>query len=149
MHHIDIPVVVREGGIVPKQQTTHAAGFDLQADIPEGEVLTIYSGQKQLVSTGLSMAIPVGWEGQVRPRSGLAYKHGVTVLNSPGTIDSDYRGDIGVILINHSEMPVYINRGDRIAQLVFNEVPTVSFDIVKELPSTDRGTSGFGSTGTK
>jgi dUTP pyrophosphatase len=131
----------------PRQQTTGAAGVDLLAALPPGEVLTISPGKRTLVPTGLAMAIPPGYEAQVRPRSGLAAKHGVTVLNSPGTIDADYRGEVKVILINLGDAPFEIRRGDRIAQLVVAPVVQVNFELREVLDATERGTGGFGSTG--
>ncbi|MCH8554481.1 MAG: dUTP diphosphatase, partial [Schleiferiaceae bacterium] len=104
-------------------------------------------GDYELVPTGLFLALPEGYEAQVRPRSGLAFKHGVTVLNSPGTIDADYRGEVGVLLINHGKVPFTVNDGERIAQLIIAEVKQISWNEVTELPTTERGSGGFGSTG--
>ncbi len=129
--------------IVPKYQTAGAAGVDLCSV----EDVTIGEGDKALVATGLSMAIPQGWEGQVRPRSGLAAKSALTVLNTPGTIDSDYRGEVKVILINHGHGVFHVRKGDRIAQMVFTPVAQADFAEVEDLESTDRGAGGFGSTG--
>ena len=129
--------------IVPKYQTAGAAGVDLCSV----EDVTIGEGDKALVATGLSMAIPQGWEGQVRPRSGLAAKSALTVLNTPGTIDSDYRGEVKVILINHGHGVFHVRKGDRIAQMVFAPVAQAEFTEVETLESTDRGAGGFGSTG--
>ncbi|MBF0382684.1 MAG: dUTP diphosphatase [Magnetococcales bacterium] len=131
---------------LPKYETAGSAGMDLRAAISQNESLTLNPGQRELVPTGLSMAIPQGWEGQVRPRSGLALKKGVTVLNSPGTIDSDYRGEVGVILINHGDAPFEIKRGERIAQLVLAKVSQCQWNIVTNLEKTQRD-GGFGSTG--
>jgi len=131
----------------PRQQTAGAAGVDLLAALPPGEVLSLAPGQRSLVPTGLTMAIPMGYEGQVRPRSGLAAKHGVTVLNTPGTIDADYRGELKVILINLGDAPFEIRRGERIAQLVVAPVSQVNFELRENLDATERGTGGFGSTG--
>ncbi|HEY5997111.1 MAG TPA: dUTP diphosphatase [Candidatus Deferrimicrobiaceae bacterium] len=138
---------VREGGeaLLPERQTGGAAGFDLRADI-EGE-LVIQPMGRCAVPTGIAMAIPHGAEGQVRPRSGLALNHGITCLNSPGTIDSDYRGEVMVILANLGDRPFSVRRGDRIAQIVFAPVSEASFRIVDSLEDTDRGDGGFGSTG--
>ncbi|MCG2631165.1 dUTP diphosphatase [Bradyrhizobium sp. WYCCWR 13023] len=136
-----------EGLPLPAYQTAEAAGLDLMAAVPEGEPITLASGQYALVPTGLAIALPPGFEAQVRPRSGLAAKHGVTVLNSPGTVDADYRGEIKVILINHGEAPFVIKRGERIAQMVIAPVLQAVLDPVATLSSTDRGTGGFGSTG--
>jgi dUTP pyrophosphatase len=134
---------VHPDAIVPKYQTAGAAGVDLCSV----EDVTIGEGDKALVATGLSMAIPRGWEGQVRPRSGLAAKSALTVLNSPGTIDSDYRGEVKVILINHGHGVFHLRKGDRIAQMVFALVGRAEFAEVETLESTDRGAGGFGSTG--
>ena len=111
--------------------------------------IIIESGEWKLISTGIYIKLPNGFEAQVRPRSGLALKKGITVLNSPGTIDSDYRGEIGVILINHSKNEFIVNNGDRIAQLVFNKFEQIEWSNVEELNETNRGTGGFGSTGVK
>ena len=111
--------------------------------------LEIAPGQRKLVPTGISIALPAGYEAQIRPRSGLALKHGVTLLNSPGTIDADYRGEIGVILINHGEAPFTVARGDRIAQLVVAPVSRLAWQEVAELPASARGIGGFGSTGAR
>lgn len=131
----------------PRQQTAGAAGVDLLAALPPGEVLSLAPGQRTLVPTGLALAIPEGYEGQVRPRSGLAARHGVTVLNSPGTIDADYRGELKVILINLGDAAFEIRRGERIAQLVVAPVSQVNFELRETLDATERGAGGFGSTG--
>lgn len=133
------------GPLVP--QTDGAAGSDLKAALPEVETLVVEPGARVLVPTGLAMAIPPGYEAQVRPRSGLAAKFGVTVLNAPGTIDSDYRGEVKVILINHGDTPFEIRRGDRIAQMVVARVAAAAFFEVERLEDTARGAGGFGSTG--
>ena len=130
---------------LPKYETEGSAGMDIKANIDESILLEPL--QRVLVKTGLYLSLPEGLECQIRPRSGLALKHGVTVLNSPGTIDSDYRGEIGVILVNLSEQNFIINDGDRIAQMVITKHETVSFIEVDELSETERGTGGFGSTG--
>lgn len=132
---------------LPKQQTAGAAGLDLMAAIAEGEVLEIAPGDYAKVPTGLAMALPEGYEGQVRPRSGLAAKHGVTVLNSPGTVDADYRGEIMVLLINHGKEPFALRRGERIAQMVVAPVSAVTLVEVETLDETARGEGGHGSTG--
>lgn len=134
---IDVPL--------PEYQTTNAAGMDLCAAI-EDEIVIEPLGRK-LVPTGLSMAIPAGFEGQVRPRSGLAWRHGVTVLNSPGTIDADYRGELKVLLVNLSDAPFRLTRGERIAQLVICPVEHAELVLVDELDATTRGAGGYGSTG--
>lgn len=134
-----------EGLPVPGYMSEHAAGADLCAAIREE--LTLLPGARALVPTGFSIALPAGYEAQVRPRSGLAIRRGVTCLNSPGTIDADYRGEISIVLANLGSEPVVISRGDRIAQLVVAPVSHASFDLVAELPPTLRGDGGFGSTG--
>ena len=136
-----------EGLPLPAYQTAEAAGLDLLAAVPEGAPMTLAPGQYALVPTGLAIALPPGHEAQVRPRSGLAAKHGVTVLNSPGTIDADYRGEIKVILINHGAAPFVVKRGERIAQMVIAPVVQAALVPVVTLSSTDRGAGGFGSTG--
>ena len=135
------------GLALPKQQSAGAAGADLLAALGVSEVVTIAPGARAIVPCGFAMALPVGYEGQVRPRSGLAAKHGVTVLNTPGTIDADYRGEVKVILINHGGAPFEIRRGDRIAQLVVAPVSAVTFSERESLDETERGAQGFGSTG--
>ena len=131
---------------LPTYATEHSAGMDLSAAIEEA--VEIGPGERMLIPTGLKIALPDGYEAQVRPRSGLALKHGVTVLNSPGTIDADYRGEIGVILINHGSEPFTVERGMRIAQMVVERHSTVSWEVVEDLDATSRGAGGFGSTGT-
>jgi len=133
---------------LPQYETDGAAGLDLQAAIPEGEELVLAPGARDMVPTGLAMALPHGYEAQIRPRSGLAAKNGVTALNSPGTIDCDYRGEVKVILINHGTDPLVITRGMRIAQMIIAPVTRGIFEEHDSLPETDRGTGGFGSTGT-
>lgn len=130
---------------LPAYETAGAAGLDLRAAIDAPLVLA--PGERALVPTGLAMQLPEGFEGQVRPRSGLAFRHGVTVLNAPGTVDSDYRGEVSVVLINHGSEHFTITRGDRIAQLVIAPVSRASFSEVKTLNETARGTGGYGSTG--
>lgn len=136
-----------EGLALPAYQSAHAAGLDLVAAVPEGAPMMLAPGQYALVPTGLTIALPPGYEAQVRPRSGLAAKHGVTVLNSPGTIDADYRGEIGVLLINHGAAPFTIRRGERISQMVIASVVQAELVPVISLSATDRGSGGFGSTG--
>ena len=135
-----------EGLPVPHYQTEHSAGVDLYAALDEDMV--IGAGRWKLVPTGIAVAIPEGYEGQVRPRSGLALKHGIGMLNSPGTIDADYRGEIGVILFNFSDTPFAVHRGDRIAQMVIAKLERARFEKVETLTKTDRGAGGFGHTGT-
>lgn len=136
-HGMDLPL--------PTYMSTHAAGMDLYAAV-EKEV-TIPPGEWKLVPTGISIALPEGYEAQVRPRSGLALKQGISVLNTPGTVDADYRGEVGVILMNHSKQNLIVKRGDRIAQMIINKIEQIKFEEVGELPTTDRGAGGFGSTG--
>jgi dUTP pyrophosphatase len=132
---------------LPSRQSHGAAGIDLAAAIPEGEPLVISPGSRALTPTGFAMALPEGYEGQIRPRSGLAAEHGVTVLNAPGTIDADYRGEIKVLLVNLGDAPFVVARGMRIAQLVVAPVAEVAIEEVGELPESARGDGGFGSTG--
>jgi dUTP pyrophosphatase len=132
---------------LPEYQSKGAAGLDLIAAVQDGNPLTLQPGERALVPTGLVLQIPEGHEAQVRPRSGLALRHGVTVLNSPGTIDADYRGEVMVILINLGAEPVKISRGERIAQLVFSPITQASLIAVKSVSDTARGSGGFGSTG--
>jgi len=130
---------------IPKRMTEGSAGFDLQAAVDEP--VTLEPGQRKLIPTGFAMAMPIELEAQIRPRSGLAYKHGITCLNSPGTIDADYRGEVKVLLINLGDQPFTIERGERIAQMLFGLVPKVIIDEADELPETLRGAGGFGHTG--
>jgi len=134
---------------LPRQQTASAAGADLLAAVAEGEEMEIAPGARALVPCGFAMALPEGYEAQVRPRSGLAAKFGVTVLNAPGTIDADYRGEVKVILVNHGDEAFVICRGDRIAQLVVAPVTAFAFSAAETLDETTRGAGGFGSTGHK
>jgi dUTP pyrophosphatase len=136
-----------EGLALPAYQTAHAAGLDLLAAVAEDRPMTLAPGQRALVPTGLMIALPDGFEAQVRPRSGLALKHGVTVLNAPGTVDADYRGEVAVLLINHGTEPFIIHRGERIAQMVIAPVSRAQLAAVTALSSTERGSGGFGSTG--
>ena len=132
---------------LPAYATAGAAGLDLQAAIADPVVLT--PGERRVIPTGLTIAVPTGYEAQVRPRSGLALKQGLSIPNAPGTIDSDYRGEVGVILINLGQAPVTIERGMRIAQLVLAKVEQLAWESVTSLDETARGTGGFGSTGVK
>jgi dUTP pyrophosphatase len=136
-----------EGLALPAYQSADAAGLDLLAAVPESSPLILAPGARAQVPTGLTIALPAGYEAQVRPRSGLAAKHGVTVLNAPGTVDADYRGEIGVLLINHGDAPFAIRRGERIAQLVIAAVARAELVAAATLSTTDRGSGGFGSTG--
>ena len=142
---LNIPVIVKTKNELPKYETINSAGMDLRANIEEPIVLKPM--ERRLIPTGLYMALPQGFEAQIRPRSGLAFKKGITVLNSPGTIDSDYRGEIKVILVNLSNEPFVINPGERIAQMVVARYEQVEWDEVEVLDETERGTGGFGSTG--
>jgi dUTP pyrophosphatase len=130
---------------LPRYQSDHAAGLDLLAALESD--LTLAPGERALVSTGIALALPPGHEAQVRPRSGLALRDGVTMLNSPGTIDADYRGTVKLIVVNHGAAPVTIRRGERLAQLVVARVERAALQVVDELPDSGRGDGGFGSTG--
>ena len=145
---VEIQVLANAHGLaLPAYQSAHAAGLDLLAAIRDDAPLTLMPGHRALVPTGLILAVPPGFEAQVRPRSGLALKHGVTVLNAPGTIDADYRGEVGVLLVNHGDVAFTINRGERIAQLVIAPVTRANLVAVASLSATERGDGGFGSTG--
>ena len=136
-----------EGLPLPAYQSAHAAGLDLLAAVPEDTPLVLAPGAHVLVPTGLAIALPEGFEAQVRPRSGLAAKHGVTILNAPGTVDADYRGEISVILVNLGHEAFVVRRGERIAQMVIATVARANLVPVATLASTERGSGGFGSTG--
>ena len=142
---IKVPLINNSHYDLPSYSTKQSSGLDLRANILEEIILAPF--ERKLIPTGLSISIPEGYEAQVRPRSGLSIKNGITVLNSPGTIDSDYRGDIGVILINLSKESYTINPGDRMAQLVFSKYEKIEWRIVSDLTDSNRGKSGFGSTG--
>lgn len=145
---IDVQILPHGEGLpLPAYQTAHAAGLDLLAAVPPDAPLVLASGGHAMVPTGLSIALPDGYEAQVRPRSGLAARHGVTVLNSPGTVDADYRGEICVLLINHGKEPFTIRRGERIAQMVIAAVARAELSPATTLTTTARGSGGFGSTG--
>ncbi len=135
------------GVTLPEYHSPEAAGMDLRAALPADEPLLLDPTKRALVPTGLAFALPQGYEAQVRPRSGLAYRHGVTLLNAPGTIDADYRGEVQVLLINLGEAPFTVERGMRVAQLVIAPVTRARLDVVRALPETQRGGGGFGSTG--
>jgi len=141
-----IKVINKSQNKLPNYETPNSAGMDLRADISEPYLLT--PGESKLFPTGLYMAIPAGYEAQIRPRSGLALKHGITVLNTPGTIDADYRGNIGIILINHSHQAFQVNPGERIAQMVIAKCEQAELELVDSLDDTERGDGGFGHTGT-
>ena len=132
---------------LPERATSHAAGFDLRACVESETVVP--AGGRALVPTGIQVAVPEGYEAQIRPRSGLALRHGVTLANTPGTIDADYRGEVAVIVINHGAAPFVVRRGDRIAQMVVARVPEVVLEDVEELPGSARGAGGFGHTGSR
>ncbi len=147
---VEIKKLVHFGELkLPEYETVLAAGADLRAAVEEHAPLILQPGARALVPTGLAMALPAGYEAQIRPRSGLAYKHGVTCLNTPGTIDADYRGEVKVLLINHGDIPFKISRGERIAQMVIAPITQPEFISVNELTDTARGEGGFGSTGTQ
>jgi dUTP pyrophosphatase len=129
---------------LPCYMTAQAAGMDLTAAV--GAEVTILPGERRLIPTGIAVALPEGYEAQIRPRSGLALRHGVTLLNAPGTIDADYRGEIGIILINHGQDPFAVQRGERIAQMVVHRITRVDWSICGALPESDRGEGGFGHT---
>lgn len=143
----EVKIVNNSKHALPKYQTENSAGMDLRANLSGEEILAPL--ERKLIGTGLHIALPQGVEAQVRPRSGLAYKNGITVLNSPGTIDADYRGEIKVLLVNLSNDSFTINDGERIAQLVIAKHETVKLHLVEELDETERAASGFGSTGVK
>ena len=144
---VKINIVNRGRQQLPAYATELSAGMDLRANIDES--ITLNPMERRIIPTGLYMALPPGYEAQVRPRSGLAFKHGITVLNSPGTIDADYRGEIGVLLVNLSNEPFVITEGERIAQMVVMPYLSVEFEEVETLNETERGEGGFGSTGRK
>lgn len=142
---MEIKIINKSHHPLPAYETAHAAGMDLRAFIPEQ--IIIKPLQRFLIPTGLFIELPVGYEAQIRPRSGLAYKHGVTVLNSPGTIDADYRGELKVLLVNLSDTDFVVNDGERIAQMVIAKHETVTWEQANELSATDRGEGGYGHTG--
>lgn len=147
---VSVGITVLEHGVgleLPAYATAQSAGMDLRAALSEGDSIVLQPGERGMIPTGLSIGLPRGFEAQVRPRSGLAAKFGVTVLNSPGTVDADYRGEVKVILVNHGAEPFEIRRGDRIAQLVVARHAVVSWDRQAELSKTERGSGGFGHTG--
>ncbi len=142
-----INIINQSKHALPAYETVASAGMDLRANLSEG--LLLKSGERLLVPTGLFIALPEGYEAQIRPRSGLAFKHGITVLNSPGTIDADYRGEVKVLLINHGAEDFEIKDGERIAQMVIAAHARIEWNSVNELEETERGAGGFGSTGKK
>ncbi|MCZ4242881.1 dUTP diphosphatase [Pedobacter punctiformis] len=142
---MEIKIINKSGHALPQYETAHAAGMDLRASV--SEEINLKPLQRMLVPTGLYIELPVGYEAQIRPRSGLAYKHGISIVNSPGTIDADYRGELKVLLVNLSDTDFKINNGDRIAQMVIAKHETVSWQPVEELTETSRGEGGYGHTG--
>ncbi|MDA8930119.1 dUTP diphosphatase [Bacteroidia bacterium] len=142
---IELAIINRSNNALPAYQTEHSAGVDLRAFVPER--MTLKPFERKLIGTGLYMAIPQGYEAQIRPRSGLALKHGITVINTPGTIDADYRGEIKIALINFSQEDFHIENGDRIAQLILNKYEQVRFKLTDTLDETERGAGGYGHTG--
>ena len=144
---IKIKIVNKGNQPLPKYETAQSAGMDLRANIDKPILLK--SLDRKLIPTGLHIALPEGYEAQIRPRSGLAIKHGITCLNTPGTIDADYRGDVGVILVNLSHDDFVVQPGERIAQMIINKFEQAEFELVEELDETERGEGGFGHTGTK
>jgi len=145
MSILTIKVINQSEHPLPEYATEHAAGLDLKANLKEP--VTLKPLQRHLISTGLSIELPIGFEAQIRPRSGMAFKHGVTVLNSPGTIDADYRGEVKVLLVNLSDVDVVINDGERIAQMVVAKHERIEWYVVEKLEDSHRGAGGFGSTG--
>jgi dUTP pyrophosphatase len=145
MSDVQIKVINRSKHPLPQYQTEHAAAVDLCANIDEP--ITLGSLERSIVPTGLFIALPPGYEAQIRPRSGLAAKHGISLVNAPGTIDADYRGELGVIVVNLSNEPYTINDGERIAQMVVARHETIAWEEVTELEETERGAGGFGHTG--
>ena len=145
---MEVKIINKSDNQLPAYETIHSAGMDLRAYLPEGPIV-LKPMQRTLVPTGLFMEIPEGYEGQVRPRSGLAIKNGITVLNTPGTIDADYRGEVKIILINLSDTDFTINSGERVAQIVFAKCEQMEVVNVETLSETERGEGGFGHTGRK
>ena len=143
---MEVKIINKSDNQLPAYETIHSAGMDLRAYLPEGPIV-LKPMQRTLVPTGLFMEIPEGYEGQVRPRSGLAIKNGITVLNTPGTIDADYRGEVKIILINLSDTDFTINSGERVAQIVFAKCEQMEIVNVETLSETERGAGGFGHTG--
>lgn len=147
MEKLEVVVKKKDGVTLPVYATESSSGLDLAAFLEEPVILEPFA--RALIPTGIYISIPEGFEAEIRPRSGLAHKFGVTVLNTPGTIDSDYRGEVKVILINLGGKPFRIDNGDRIAQMIFKSVVTIAWNLVEDLPDTARGQGGFGSTGRK
>ncbi len=145
MERLEVAVSKKDGVTLPSYATESSSGLDLAAFLDEPIMLA--PSARALIPTGIHIGIPKGFEAEIRPRSGIAHKFGVTVLNTPGTIDSDYRGEVKVLLINLGDQPFTINNGDRIAQIIFKSVVAINWKLVEELPGTKRGQGGFGSTG--
>jgi len=145
---MNIKIVNKSTNKLPEYATISSAGMDLMANLPEFEIpLTLFPMERKMIHTGIYIKLPEGYEAQIRPRSGMAIKHGVTVINTPGTIDSDYIGEVCVLLVNLSDKPFDINHGDRIAQMVINKYEVADWYVVDELEQTERGSGGFGHTG--
>jgi dUTP pyrophosphatase len=144
-----LPLPHYEGLALPAYETPQSAGMDLRAAVPDDEPVSIPPGEWRLIPVGIAMALPAGYEAQVRPRSGLAAKHGISCVNTPGTVDADYRGEIRVNLINHGQTEFTVQRGDRIAQMIIAPVTQAVWEVADSLDETERGAGGFGSTGTK
>jgi dUTP pyrophosphatase len=142
---MNVRIINKSKNILPAYETLHAAGMDLRADLDEA--ITLKPMERRLVPTGLFIELPVGFEAQIRPRSGLAFKHGIGIVNSPGTIDADYRGEVKVLLINLSEQEFVVNSGDRVAQMIIARYEKITWQQVEELNETNRGAGGFGHTG--
>jgi dUTP pyrophosphatase len=145
MERLEVVVRKKDGVVLPSYATESSSGLDLVAFLEEPVVLAPF--ERELIPTGIHIGIPEGFEAEIRPRSGMAHKFGVTVLNTPGTIDSDYRGEVKVLLVNLGDQPFTIRNGDRIAQMIFKSVVVINWRLVEELPDTKRGQGGFGSTG--
>lgn len=145
MQTVSVNIINKSANELPGYQTEHSAGMDLRANL--AETITLLPGQRKLIPTGLFIELPEGYEAQIRPRSGLALKHGITVLNSPGTVDADYRGEIMVLLINLSDVPFEIENGERVAQMIVSPYQQVRWQAVDALTETRRGAGGYGSTG--
>ena len=146
MKQLKVRIINRSGNPLPAYSTPESAGMDVRAWLPDGPV-TLMPGHRALIGTGLYMELPAGYECQVRPRSGLALRHGISIVNSPGTVDADYRGEVGVILINLGQEPFTVTSGERICQIVIKEYVPVQWDEVSSLDPSERGDGGFGPTG--
>jgi len=144
-----IKIVNKSNNEIPSYATEHSAGMDLRAYLPDQEYLILSPGHRYMIHTGLYIELPEGYEAQVRPRSGLAIKNGITVINTPGTVDADYRGEVCVLIINHGTETFIVYNGDRIAQMIINKYEKAEWEIVEDLSETERGSGGFNSTGTK